>query len=29
LGDGADYFKSTLDQTGSRNNQAGAAPADK
>jgi Flp pilus assembly secretin CpaC len=29
LGDGADYFKSTLDQTGSRNNQAAAAPADK
>ena len=29
LGDGQDYFKSTLDQAGSRNSQAGSAPADK
>ncbi len=29
LGDGNDFFKSTLDQTGSRNGQASAAPADK
>jgi len=29
LGDGSDYFKSTLDQAGSRNNQATSAPADK
>jgi hypothetical protein len=29
LGDGSDYFKSTLDQTGSRNNQATAASGDK
>lgn len=29
LGDGSDYFKSTLDQTGSRNNQASSAPSDR
>lgn len=29
LGDGNDYFKSTLDQAGSRNNQATSAPSDK
>jgi len=29
LGDGNDYFKSTLDQAGSRNNQAASAPSDK
>ena len=29
LGDGNDYFRSTLDQTGSRNSQASSAPADK
>ena len=27
LGDGSDYFKSTLDQAGSRNNQAAGTPA--
>lgn len=27
LGDGSDYFKSTLDQVGSRNNQAAGTPA--
>ena len=29
LGDGQDYFKSTLDQVGSLNSQAGSAPSDK
>jgi hypothetical protein len=29
LGDGSDYFKSTLDQAGSRSSQATAAPSDK
>lgn len=29
LGDGSDYFKATLEQTGSRNGQAAAPPADK
>jgi Pilus formation protein N terminal region len=29
LGDGSDYFKATLDQAGTRNNQAAAAPSDK
>lgn len=29
LGDGTDYFRSTLDQTGTRNSQASGASADK
>jgi hypothetical protein len=29
LGDGTDYFRSTLDQAGSRNSSAAGAPADK
>jgi len=28
LGDGADFFKATLDQTGTRNSQAAGTPAD-
>jgi Flp pilus assembly secretin CpaC len=29
LGDGSDYFKSTIEQAGARSSQAAAAPADK